>query len=338
MAMTSRQRVMAVLNLEEPDKVPFADWIDPGIRKKLTERLGYETLPDDEFHIKMGMDAICYAGEEYIAPQFCKKIIDENGVAHLQSEGFIKTDTDLDKFILPDVDAPGYFDKAKAYMDKYGNSDLAVFASLRTGMMNTIFSMGLADFSYALYDNRQLIEHMLDRYIEWNIKVAEGLTKAGFDFLVCYDDIAFNSGPIVSPSIFREVFLPRMKKFASTMTIPWVYHSDGKLDKIFDDLMSMGMNAFNPFQPDVMDSFEYRDKTRGRLCFWGNIDLQYTLTRGTVEDTIKETKEKLARLAPGGGYLMATSNSITDYCKVDNIMAMLETKEKYGTYPIHIND
>jgi hypothetical protein len=95
----------------------------------------------------------------------------------------------------------------------------------------------------------------LDRYIDWNIRVAEGLTDAGIDFLVCYDDIAFNSGPIFLPKVFQEIFLPRMKRFASTLNIPWVYHSDGDVGIIFEDLLSMGMNAFNPFQPDVMDIF-----------------------------------------------------------------------------------
>lgn len=336
--MTPKQRVMAVLNLEEPDKVPFADWIDPGIRQKLTQHLGYDTLPDDEFHIKMHMDAICYCDSDYLAPQFCETLIDEKGVAHLQSEGLIKTEKDLKHFVLPNVDAPGYFDKAKAYMDRYGDSGLAIYGSLRTGMMNTIFSMGLVEFSYALYENRKLIEHMLEQYIEWNIKVAEGLTQAGFDFLVCYDDIAFNSGPIVPPAIFRKIFLPRMKQFAHTLKLPWCYHTDGKVDLVFDDLVSMGMNCYNPFQPDVMDIYSYKKTHGDKLCLWGNVDIRHTLTVGTVEETIKETKEKIKRLAPGGGYLMATSNSITDYCKVENIMAMMKTKEKYGKYPIQIND
>lgn len=335
--MLSKQRVMAVLNLEVPDRVPFADWIDPGIRKTLSAHFGNPNMDDAEFHKCLGADAICYAESDYIAPQFCKKLIDENGVEHLQSEGLIKTEKDIDQFILPDVTAPGYFDKAKRYMDRYGDSGLAIFGSMRSGMMNTIFSMGLLEFSMALYKNLSFIENMFDQYIEWNIRVAEGLTDAGFDFLVCYDDIAFNTGPIIPLPIFREVFLPRMKKLGSTMKLPWVYHSCGNVGRAFDDIMEFGMNCFNPFQPDVNDIFEYKEKYGDKICVWGNIDIGYTLTRGTVEETVAEVKDKLKRLAPGGGYLMATSNSITDYCKVENILAMMETKEKYGTYPIQID-
>jgi len=337
MTMTPRQRIMAAVNLEEPDKLPFADWINPGIRKILAARLGDEKMDDLEFHRRLGCDAICYAEGDYIAPQFCEKIIDEDGVEHLQSEGLIKTPDDMDKFILPDVTVPGFFDKAKRYMDTYGKSDLAVFGSMRTGMMNTIFSMGLTEFSIALFQNLSFVEAIFDRYIEWNIRVAEGLTDAGFDFLVCYDDIAFNTGPIIPLPIFREVFVSRMKTFAATLKLPWIYHSCGNVGKAWDDIMDFGMNGFNPFQPDVNDIFEYKKKYGDRLCIWGNVDIRYTLSQGTVEEVVEETRDKISRLAPGGGFILATSNSITDYCKVENVLAMMETKEKYGTYPIQIN-
>ena len=335
--MTPKQRVMAVLNLEEPDKVPFADYIDPGIRKILAARFGDENMDDAEFHKTLGADAICYAEPDYMAPQFCKKLIDEKGVEHLQSEGLVKSENDLNHFNLPDVMAPGYFDKAKRYMDQYGDSDLAIIACMRSGMMNTIFSMGLVEFSMALYKNRSFVENMFEQFIEWNIKVAEKLTEAGFDVLVCYDDIAFNTGPIIPLPIFREVFLPPMKKLAATFKLPWVYHSCGNVGKVFDDIMEFGMNGFNPFQPDVNDIVEYKKKYGDRICVWGNIDLNHTLTRGTVEETIIEVKNKIKQLAPGGGYMMGTANSITDYCKVENIIVMMATKEKYGRYPIDIH-
>jgi hypothetical protein len=62
--------------------VPFADWTDPGIRQKLVKALGYASLDDAQFHAKMGMDAICYGEDDHMAPQFCKKLFDEQGGKH----------------------------------------------------------------------------------------------------------------------------------------------------------------------------------------------------------------------------------------------------------------
>jgi uroporphyrinogen decarboxylase len=69
---------------------------------------------------------------------------------------------------------------------------------------------------------------------------------------------------------------------------------------------------------------------------WGNIDLKYTLSFGTEDEVETEVKDKIKALAPGGGFILATANSITDFCKVENILTMIRAKEKYGRYPIQI--
>lgn len=56
---------MAVLNLKIPDKVPFADWIDPGIRKTLAAHFGNINMDDVQFHKRLGADAICYMESDY---------------------------------------------------------------------------------------------------------------------------------------------------------------------------------------------------------------------------------------------------------------------------------
>ena len=56
--MTSRNRFMKALNLEEPDQVPFADWVDKGIRKKLVEAMGGDQMDEAEFAEAIGFDAI----------------------------------------------------------------------------------------------------------------------------------------------------------------------------------------------------------------------------------------------------------------------------------------
>lgn len=335
--MTSRDRILAALACQEPDRVPYADWIDPQPRRALAALLGDPEMDDVRFAKLLGMDALCYADPSVVAPQFCRKIIDDQGVEHLQSEGLIKTEADMDKFILPDLSAPGYFDQAKRYVDENGRADVAIWCSMRTGMMNTVFSMGLMDFSRALFTNVGFIERMLDAYIEWNIRLLEEVERIGFDFITVYDDIAFNSGPIFSPQVFREIFLPRMRTFADAVNIPWVYHTDGDPELIFDDLLTLGFNGFNPFQPPVMDIEAYHDKYSGRFCFWGNIDMVDTLVTGTEQDVENEVKQRLAKLAPGGGYIMASANSITDYLKPELVLAMTRANRKFGRYPIQID-
>jgi uroporphyrinogen decarboxylase len=96
------------------------------------------------------------------------------------------------------------------------------------------------------------------------------------------------------------------------------------------------VNAIHPIEPKAMDILEVKKRYGGKLCVIGNIDLGYTLTRGSPEETESEVKEKLRTVAPGGGYCLGSSNSIPEYVKPENFRAMVETTKKYGKYPISL--
>ena len=115
---------------------------------------------------------------------------------------------------------------------------------------------------------------------------------------------------------------------------PWVFHSDGNLLPILDDLLTLGMAGIHPIQPSAMDIKEIKAKYGNRVCILGNIDLDYTLTLGTPEEVDKEVKERIAVAGAGGGYIITSANSLTDYCKTENVWAMAAAVKKYGKYPL----
>jgi uroporphyrinogen decarboxylase len=126
-----------------------------------------------------------------------------------------------------------------------------------------------------------------------------------------------------------------MKIIADTIKIPWVFHSDGDLNLVFEDLLTLGMDGINPFEPPIMDIAAIKKKYGQKICLWGNIDLVYTLTMGTPEEVDEEVRQRIREIGPGGGYICASANSITPYCKKENIYAMLNAIKKYGAYPIN---
>lgn len=335
--MTSRQRMLSALRCETPDRVPFCDWFTKGSKRRIIEALNIKNPENDAaFAGAVGFDGLCYEDKAgtFMAPVFCQLLYDEDGGAHLQSEGLVNDWNDLHKIEMPDLSAPCYFDDAKQYVDRYGKSDLAVFFMMRTGMMNTIYSLGFSNFCRAVIDDVKLVKEVLDIYSDWNLQVLDEAEKMGFDFVLVCDDIAWNSGTIVSPRMFKDLFIPHLRKFADAVKLPWVFHSCGNVTRVFDDLIELGFNGFNPFQPPVMDINAMHDKYGGRICFWGNIDLTYTLCRGTVQEVDTEVRERIVKLAPDGGYIVGSANSIIDSCKTENILAMINAIKKYGAYPI----
>ena len=338
--MNSRERVLAALKLQEPDRVPFMDYFNDDVKHKI---MGRKEIDEAEFAQKIGMDAIYTT--DYVAPVFCKSHHDgqeaamragaDGGEPDFLGEGIIRSDKDLGKMIFPDPHDERYYDSAKRFIDRYGKSDLALYAMLRPlGLFNVIFSMPMTDFSDALFDNPAMIDHMMDRFIEWNCVVIEKLQTLGFDFFLCCNDMAFKTGTFVSPDMLREIFLPKMKIAADTIKLPWVFHSDGDLSKVMDDLLTLGMNGMNPFEPPVMDLKIAKQTWGERICLWGNIDLVHTLPYGTVAEVEAEVRQRIKDAGAGGGYICASANSVTSFCKIENVLAMIQAVHKYGRYPL----
>jgi uroporphyrinogen decarboxylase len=332
---------MTALALEQPDRVPFVDYLDTAIKRQLA---GTNEIDDAQLARKIGMDAIYFV--DYATPLFCKSLTAKpdgsraqglTGETDFIGEGMIRTDADLSKIVLPDPHDDSFYDSAKQYMDRYHKEDLAIYAGLRPfGLFNTIYSMPMMDFAVALRDNIKLIDTMMDIFIEWNLVVLEHIQNLGVDFIVAYNDMAWKEGPLVSPQVLREVFLPKMKIVADAMKIPWAFHSDGNLTIIMEDLLSLGMNAVNPFEPPCMDLKIAKQKWGDRICLWGNIDLVNTLPYGTVEEVEAEVKQRIEDAGQGGGYICASANSITDFCKVENVLAMTRAVKKHGVYPLSV--
>jgi uroporphyrinogen decarboxylase len=83
-----------------------------------------------------------------------------------------------------------------------------------------------------------------------------------------------------------------------------------------------------------MDLKVAKEKWGDRICLWGNIDLVKTLPYGTVEEVEAEVKQRIEDAGAGGGYICATANSITGFCKIENVFAMTNAVQKYGVYPL----
>ncbi|MBS3977703.1 MAG: hypothetical protein KGZ75_13460 [Syntrophomonadaceae bacterium] len=362
--MKPRQRVLTALNLGVPDRVPFMESaIDEILQVQL---MGRDNFTPDELCEKLGLDAFGYdypatggelgTGEvargitthdvyyfpkritfDFLPPWIADK---GEGVA---GRSFIKkgllTDNDsialFDKF-LPDPHHLARYDIVSDWISKY-KKDYAVFARIRLGAAPTINSMGFEELCYKIFDNPNLVKEVHRRFSEWTAQVIQHLNKMDFDFIWAADDIADNKGPWFSPAIFQEFFLPYMKIAADEIKKPWVFHSDGNLFPIMDDLLSLGMQGIHPLQPAAMDIVKMKEDYGHRVCLVGNIDLDYTLTRGTPEEVEEEVKQRIETIGQKGGYIVSSANSLASYVKPENALALGQAVKKYGKYPLIID-
>jgi len=157
----------------------------------------------------------------------------------------------------------------------------------------------------------------------------------GADIIVVPGDLAGEHTTIMSPDAYREFIRPHHEEIvarAHARGVPIVKHSDGNVWPILDDLLAVGFDGIHPIQPQCMDIGEAKAHLQGRACVLGNIDCRDLLVFGTeteVEQTVKETIEAAA---PGGGYILSSSNSIHPGCKPENYVAMVKAAHEYGRY------
>lgn len=325
--MNSRERVLTALRLEQPDRVPWVEGgVDAPMERALVGRDDY--LPEDVAEV-LGLDNL-------IAPLMPPLFVDyemHDGINYV-AQPQIRTRADLHKMTLPSTDDPSLFREAEEIVRR-NRGCYAVAAKMRMGASPTLLSMGLDNFSYALADDPGLVDTMLGRYADWTISIIGRLRDIGVDYVWTFDDMAYRAGPMFSPRVLRQVFMPHFRRVADAIRatgLPWIFHSDGDLEPFLDDLLSLGMQGMHPFEPGPMDIEAMKAQIGHRVALGGNIDLHYTLTLGTPEEVDAEVKRRIEVVGKGGGYLISSANSITSYCKLENVRAMSAAIRKYGAY------
>jgi hypothetical protein len=206
--------------------------------------------------------------------------------------------------------------------------DLAACALIFLGLDPTWHSMGFETFCAACLQEPELVEEILSRVSDWYANIAVELCKLDFDFIWAADDIAYNNAPFFSPRVYRNILLPHTLKVAKKITKPWIYHSDGNLLPIWKDLTSQGMNAIHPLEAGSMDLKQLKADYGDTITFVGGLDLRI-LEAGTPEETRKFAEYLIETLGPTG-YIFGSSNSITPNVKPENYRAMIETLLEKG--------
>lgn len=232
--------------------------------------------------------------------------------------------------------------------------DYSQFAQLGTLMpasmggvavLGKIFSclwwlMGLEGMSMAMADEPHLVPAIFQKVGEIQMRTLENMLSFDSVKVVWHaDDIAYKTQPMVSPRMLKAHLWPwyeKMNRLTHDTGRLAVYHSDGALQLVMDDIVAAGFDGLNPIEPPAMDINWVKKEYGEHLAIMGNIDLGYTLTRGTPDEVRAEVRQRIHDLAPGGGYGMASSNSVPEYVPLANFNAMREATFEFGRYPISI--
>jgi len=195
--------------------------------------------------------------------------------------------------------------------------------------------MGLEGFSFACIENPELVRAVTDKTGGLLVSIIENLVQRDYVGAIWFgDDIAYTESLMVSPELLREYIFPYYRQIGQAVRGSgklFLYHSDGDLTQVFDELLSFGIQAIHPNEPTSVDIVEVKQRWGNQVALVGNLDVDL-LARGTAQQVSDATRHLIDHVAPGGGYALGSGNSITSYVPLENYKAMLDTVRRYGAY------
>lgn len=214
--------------------------------------------------------------------------------------------------------------------------------AVQGAMSQTVFEQawhlrGMEQLFIDFFLNKEFASSLFDIITEVRCKMAERFVKAGVDILRLGDDIGSEKGMLMSPATWREWLKPRLKRVIDAAKeidpeIPIFYHSDGDLREVIPELIEIGVTILNPVQPECMDPEELKKKYGDKLSFWGTIGTQTTMPFGKPEDVKRAVKKSIQTVGKGGGLVISPTHSIEKDVPWENIVALFEAVEQFGYY------
>ncbi len=198
---------------------------------------------------------------------------------------------------------------------------------------------GMEFFVKQLYGNRPLAKDVFKTITDFTISCYMSYMDAGAKVFVESEDLAFKTGPMMSPKIFHELLVPcyqRLTEAVHSRGGKIILHTDGNIMPLLDYIVESGFDGLHSLEPTANVDLNYVKKKVGdKLCLLGNIDVGAVLTHGTKEDVYKEVRYAIKTAAPVGGFILSASNMINSV-KIENIKWMVEAAKEFGNYPISL--
>ena len=338
--MTGRERILAALRRQQPDRVPTMEWVlHPQVMKEMNG-----TSSDLEFARLAGLDGIAVSISYNQATIDPRHVRDEWGVVRVTYDDYpnpvgypVKDLADFEALAIPDPDAEYRYNKIKTALAE-SDGEIAIVARVKDVFSHPRDLMGFENFLMAFYLDPELIEAMMKMCVEHSTKVAKNLVDIGIETIVIGDDIAHNTGLLMKPEMYREQVYPYFKELVRNfkkLGLIVIKHSDGDLRAILPELVDSGIDCLDPIDPLGNMDLSYMKKAYGdRIALKGNVDCVETLVSKSTAQVRKEVVQCMLNGSIGGGHIISSSNSIHKGINPANYQAFLDAVKEFGQYPI----
>ncbi len=324
--MTPRERVIMALNHKETDIIPY----NLDLTDEVNERLK-DYFMDENFYDKTGSHLAQERNESFTILSD-SKFRDMFGVVWSREQRgdfgivqqYILSEAEFGDYVFPIPDEKLIREKCERLQSKRDKFRMYIIGFSLFERAWTLRSMPelLIDFKI----NEDFVNELLDRIVEYNLAVVDIVAQYDIDCVFFGDDWGQQKGLIMGPELWRKYLKPRLKIMYDRVKQYGMYvcqHSCGDISQIFPDLIELGLDAYNTFQPEIYDVEKMKDLYGESITFYGGISTQQLLPYATPHEVEAETRRLISVLGKNGGYIVAPTHSMPEDIPTENILAFL---------------
>jgi uroporphyrinogen decarboxylase len=240
-------------------------------------------------------------------------------------EGQVLAEPTLNGYQFPDPLDPRFFADIPQRLADHG--DRYRLFCLGFSLFERAWTLrGIETLYMDFIENPGFVRELFDAIADYNIAQVRKALEYDIDAVYFGDDWGQQHGLLMGYNLWKELIHPVIRRMYAVVrdagkTV--FIHSCGDVDELFDDLVSIGVGVFNPFQPEVMDVGNLMKDYSGRLAFWGGVSTQRTMPFGSPEDVRREVRT-MRDLGRGGGYILSPSHALEGDVPLENMLALIE--------------
>lgn len=352
--ITSRERVMAVFNHVEPDRVPRWLGASPAFCEKALSFLGLDDNESLSLAIKDDFRRVYarYAGPEHAAPY--KNL--PPGATYRSVFGILRhgyeggqpmnhplaaatTTAEIDAYSWPD---PAWMDVSSIHADaaQYQGEYAILGGEWAPFWHDAIDLLGMEKLLMDMYDAPALVDAVLTHIVDFYAEVSRRIFAEAADLIDIFfigNDFGSTNGPLIGEKQFRRFIVPHLQRLIDLghhHGLKVLLHCCGGYAPLIPTMIDIGLDGLQALQPNCrgMEPARLKAEFGNQITMMGCIDSQFVI-EGTPETVRAETRRILDLMKPGGGYIASPSHDyVLAETPVENVLALYEAVDEYGGY------
>lgn len=350
---TSKERVLAAANHSVSDRVPVTFDAEKEVYDLLKRHLQVESK--EELFDRLGVDTWMILPGNFIYPVFEDDKAVKTSIWGYQTRtteysGGTYDEISLSplagKYDICDIDAypwpsPDVLDFSHFSAEAKAHENRAIIGVFAWGAYHiATFVRGMEDLMMDFAFRKDYAEHLIRTISDRTLAMLDRMLESygeGIDIVYMADDYCSQMGPLFSPETFRQLVMPYLMKVVENVHAynkKFLLHVCGAVRPLLPMIVEAGVDMLEPIQTSAkgMDPLGLKRDFGKHLCFYGGVDLQNTLCKGTPGQVADEVRRLIDVLGVGGGYVLGPGHTYIQIdAPVENILAMYDTVYDYRT-------